>query len=226
MIVDDQTILADGLKTIIDLEDDMEVVAVCENGKTALEATEKLSPNIILMDVRMPKMDGVECTKKIKNQYPEVKIIILTTFDHDEYIADALSYGASGYLLKDIDGDKLISSIRDAYNNNLMIPTSIAAKLIGKINNNNQKQAVLDTKDKSQQKNFPEDNKTAGLYEKLTQREIKIAELMVAGLSNKDIAEKLFINQGTVKNYITNIYSKLGVRERTNAVLHLQKLGF
>ncbi|ACB84337.1 response regulator [Natranaerobius thermophilus] len=226
MIADDQTILADSLKTIIDLEDDMEVVAVSSNGEETLEISEKLLPDIILMDIRMPKMDGVECTKKLKEKYPEIKIIILTTFDHDEYIVDALSYGASGYLLKDIDGDKLISSIRDAYNDKLLIPTSIAAKLIGKIDNRKQ-QPTDDHKDeplKSQDRK--ESQKEINLYEELTQREIEIAQLMVAGLSNKKIAEKLFITQGTVKNYITNIYSKLGVKERTSAVLYLQKLGF
>ncbi|ABR47743.1 two component transcriptional regulator, LuxR family [Alkaliphilus metalliredigens QYMF] len=214
LIVDDQSLMRDGLKTIIDLEPDMEVLGTCENGRVAIEKSKILNPDVILMDIRMPEVNGVEATKIIKKHAPHMKIIILTTFDDDEYIIDALSHGASGYLLKDIDGDKLINSIRDAYDGTLLMPGTIAAKLVAKLN----------------QANRSSNNVSVAVnnhyYEKLSEREIEIAKLMLEGLNNKEIASELFITQGTAKNYISSIYSKIGVRDRTNAVLFFRSHGF
>ncbi|MCC5911931.1 MAG: response regulator transcription factor [Clostridiaceae bacterium] len=206
LIVDDQNLMRDGLKTIIDLEEDIEVVATCQNGVEAIEKTKLYSPDVILMDIRMPEMNGVEATKLIKHDFPDTIIIILTTFDDDEYIMDALSYGASGYLLKDIDGDKLIDAIRDAHHGTLLIPGAIAAKLVGKLNNDDRK-------------NY----KSMDIDDELSKREIEIAGLMVEGLTNKQIASKLFITEGTVKNYISTMYSKIGIKDRTKAVLFFKQ---
>lgn len=211
LIVDDQSLMRDGLKTIIDLEEDMEVVLTCGNGIEAIDKSKELNPEVILMDIRMERMNGVEATKIIKKNSPNIKIIMLTTFDDDEYIIDALCHGASGYLLKDIDGDKLINSIRDAYKGTLLMPADIAAKLAAKLNESNK---ISDNGTEDLNKN---------IVEKLSDREIDIAKLMTEGLSNKEISSKLYIAQGTVKNYISSIYSKIGVKNRTNAVIFFKK---
>lgn len=208
MIVDDQPLMRDGLKTILELEDDLEVIDVCENGLNASESCKTNPPDVILMDIRMPQMNGVEATKIIKENNPDIKIIMLTTFNDDEYIVDALSYGASGYLLKDIPTDKLIDAIKDAHLGNLMIPSDIAIKLATKIKN----QVIQ----KPKMKDLSEFN--------LSDREVEVSKLLTMGLKNKEIAAKLFISEGTVKNYISSIYSKLGTSDRAEALLMLREL--
>ena len=206
IIVDDQTLMRDGLKTIIDLEDNMEVIATAKNGEEAINACKKNLPDVILMDIRMPVLNGVECTKIIKTLYEKVKILILTTFDDEDYIIDAIANGATGYILKDIEGDDLIKAINDSYKGSFMMPSHIALKIARKLKNI--------TNVTSEQKENLKD---------FSNREIEIAKAMTSGLSNKEIAATLFISQGTVKNYVSNIYSKLGTSDRTVAVLRLKK---
>lgn len=209
MIADDQTLMRDGLKTILDLEDDMEVIGTAENGKIAYELIKEKTPDIILMDIRMPVLNGVEATKKIKKEFPNIKVIILTTFDDDDYIIEALGNGASGYLLKDIPGDQFIQSIKRIYNNDdLVLPSKIAEKLSEILRNTN---SVENKKCSQSEFNF-------------TKREKEIALMIVNGLTNKEIAERLYISIGTVKNYITNIYSKVGVNNRQSAMIILKKM--
>ena len=208
-IIDDQTLMRDGLKTILDLEEDMEVVATAANGREGYEIIKKHKPDVVLMDIRMPELNGVETTKLVKKDYPETVVIILTTFDDDDYIVEALCHGASGYLLKDMHGDKLIQSIRDAYDGSMMIPSNIAIKLASKISN-------MSSKSMYEGQNIND-------YD-LTEREKDIGCLLIKGYTNKEIANELFISVGTVKNYITNVYSKIGVSNRTAAVLFLKKL--
>ncbi len=211
VIIDDQTLMRDGLKTILDLEDDMEVIGAAENGKKALEIVESLKPDVVLMDIRMPELNGVEATRLIKEKYPSTVVLILTTFDDEDYIVDALCNGASGYMLKDMHGDKLIQAVRDGYEGNMIMQSNIAAKLAARLSKNfSQKE---------------QDNKLNLDDFDLTEREIEIGKLIASGLTNKDISEKLFISLGTVKNYVTNIYNKLGVANRAAAVIHLRKLG-
>ncbi len=210
IIADDQTLMRDGLKTILDLEDDIEVVATCENGLETYKLCKELNPDLVLMDIRMPVMNGVESVKAIKKEMPNIVIIVLTTFDDDEYIIDALSNGASGYLLKDIPSDKLLDAIRDGIDGNLLIPSPIAAKIISKISHNKK----TDIKEESLEDPV--------LFE-LSEREIEIAALLVKGYNNKQIASQLFISEGTVKNYISNIYSKIGLSDRTKAAILLKE---
>ncbi|MGL4798751.1 MAG: response regulator [Cellulosilyticaceae bacterium] len=210
MIVDDQTLMRDGLKTILELEEDIDVVAVASNGKEAYALMAEVKPDIILMDIRMPVLNGVEATKLIKSDYKEVSIIILTTFDTEELIMDALASGADGYMLKDIEGNSLVESVRAAYRGDTLLPAKIAAKLVthlikGEEGGNLSKRQELDDFD-------------------LTEREKAICYLVKDGLTNKEICEKLYLTTGTVKNYITSIYSKLGVSNRTAAALLLRKL--
>jgi DNA-binding NarL/FixJ family response regulator len=204
LIADDQTLMRDGLKTIFDLEDDMEVIAVAENGEQALQLTRDLHPDIVLMDIRMPVMDGVESTRLIKKQFPEVIVIILTTFNDEEYIIQALNFGASGYLLKDIPGERLIQAVRDSITGNLMMPSSVAAKLAGRLSNMRKAETER--------------------IKELSEREIEIAKLIVSGKSNRDIANMLYITEGTVKNYISAIYNKVGTSDRTKAIKLLKVL--
>lgn len=206
LIADDQTLMRDGLKTIIDLEDNMEVAGTAKNGQEAVEYCKQSPPDLILMDIRMPVMDGVESTKIIKSLYPEVIILILTTFNDDDYIIDALAYGASGYILKDIEGDDLIKAINDAYKGSFMLPSDVAIKIARRLTRTN----VVTPDQKKSLSDFSE-------------REIEIAKMMVSGFNNKQIAASLFISEGTVKNYISNIYSKLGTSDRTTAVLIIKK---
>jgi DNA-binding NarL/FixJ family response regulator len=204
LIVDDQNLMREGLKTILSLEEDLEVIGLAENGIKAIELAKAFEPDVILMDIRMPEMSGVESTKIIKTFLPNVKIIILTTFDDDEFIIEALRNGASGYFLKDLPSDSLISSIRDAYKGIVIMQPEIMAKLMASIssvdfNTNNSKESEF-------------------TLSKLTKREVEIYRLMKEGLSNKEIAGKLFITEGTVKNYVSIIYDKLEVKDRTKAI--------
>lgn len=204
LIADDQTLMRDGLKTILDLEDDIEVIATAENGEIAFKKASELNPDVILMDIRMPIMNGVDSVKKIKSILPKVSVIMLTTFDDDEYIIEALSNGASGYLLKDMPAEKLIEAIRDSLKGQLFIPTNIAAKLISRL-----------YEKETSKKTFKKDLD-------LSERELQVSSLLIEGYNNKQISSKLFISEGTVKNYISNIYSKIGISDRTKAALFLK----
>ncbi|MFA9398350.1 MAG: response regulator [Clostridiaceae bacterium] len=206
LIVDDQTLMRDGLKTIIDLEDNMQVIGTGKNGQEAIEFCKNNKPDLILMDIRMPGMDGVEATKIIKILYPEIVILILTTFNDDDYIIDALTYGATGYLLKDIEGDKLIKAIEDGYKGCFMLPSEVAIKIAKKLSKN----SVVSLEDKRSLVDFSE-------------REIEIAKMLALGFNNKQISSSLYISEGTVKNYISSIYSKLGTSDRMAAALTIKK---
>jgi DNA-binding NarL/FixJ family response regulator len=209
MLVDDQVLLREGLKTIVNIQEDMEVAAEAENGERALACMEKIAAvDVVLMDIQMPVMGGVEATAAIKKNYPGTAIVILTTFDDDDFIIDALTNGAAGYLLKDIDGPRLIQAIRDAHEGQLMLPGRIAAKLAARISAQTAPVRPL---------------KEEGLAS-LNEREQEIGALLAQGLSNKQIAKHLFLSEGTVKNYISEIYSKLGTSNRTQAGLLLQQL--
>lgn len=206
LIVDDQTLMRDGLKTILEIEDNMEVVATAKNGQEAIEACREFRPDLVLMDIRMPGMDGVESTKIIKELYPEIVILILTTFNEDNYIIDALAYGASGYILKDIDGDDLIKAINDAHKGSFMLPSDVAIKIAKRLTTAN----IVTEEQKRSLADF-------------TEREIEIAKMVALGFNNKQIAASLYISEGTVKNYISSIYLKLGTSDRMAAALTIKK---
>lgn len=208
MIADDQRLMREGLKTILDLEQDLTIVQLAENGKDALEKMADAKPDVILMDIRMPVMDGVECTRIIKQQYPGVKVIILTTFDDDEYIIEALKNGAVGYILKDLSSEKLISAIRDAYKGNSIMQPEIAAKVIS---------LITGAAKEPVHSNASADSKYT---EELTDREKDVLRLVGKGLSNTEIAKNLYISEGTVKNYISNLYSKLEINDRSKLTLY------
>lgn len=198
MIADDQHIIREGIKKILSLDDEIEVVCEASNGYEVLDNLSQHIVDVILMDVRMPKLDGIQATNLVKRKYPNVKIIILTTFNEDEYIFDGIKYGISGYLLKDSEIDYIIKSIKDAYMNKMLFDSSVTPKLINALN-------TTDTKVKDKDE----------FFNLLTNREHEIFELVVDGKSNNEISKALFISEGTVKNYISKILKKLKLKRRT-----------
>ena len=207
-----------GLKTILELEDDFQIVGTAVNGEEACNKSRELQPHIVLMDIRMPVMDGVEATGVISGELPETKVVVLTTFDDDELIIKALKAGASTYLLKDIPSEKLADVIRRTYSGDVVMQPEIAAKLVAQATQTTQTTQDANCQERKSNDDASEiaDHKKT---EPLTRREQEVLKLMSKGLSNKEIAEFLFIGEGTVKNHISLIYSKLKVKDRTQAVL-------
>ncbi len=200
LIVDDQKLILEGLSMILGFSNNIKVVGTASNGRDAIDFIKKEAVDLILMDIRMPIMDGVEAIKIIKEKYPDIKVFILTTFNEDEYIFEALKNGASGYFLKDTTSDELIKAIEAAYNGNVLLQHEIASRIV----NTMEKQG--------------KDNK---LLKELTNREKEIALLVGQGKTNKEIADILFITEGTVKNHITRILDKLQFRDRTMLAVNL-----
>ncbi|MEC1741504.1 response regulator transcription factor [Schinkia azotoformans] len=214
LIADDQRLMSDGLKTILDLEEDMEVIGTVSNGKEAYEFTKEYSPLVVLMDIRMPIMNGVESTKRISNEFPNTNVVMLTTFDEDEFIVESLVNGAKGFLLKDIPGDKLIEAVRDAAKGQMILPGNIAMKLALKISELSkilEIESEINKKIEKDPMNF-------------STREKEIISLMMQGLNNQQISERIFISEGTVKNYISDIYNKIGINNRSKAIIYFRKL--
>lgn len=210
LLVDDQALFREGLGTLLSLKNDIEIVGEASNGAEALESAQHLSPDVILMDLRMPVLDGVAATRRLKEMQHPARVIVLTTFDDDETIFDGLRAGAVGYLLKDVSSDKLIEAIRAAARGESFLQPSIAAKVLAEFNRLEERQPVRHAPD---------------LIEPLSDRELEILLRLANGDSNKEIAARLFITEGTVKNHVTNILGKLGVRDRTQAALRAKELG-
>jgi DNA-binding NarL/FixJ family response regulator len=208
LLVDDQDILVEGLKLILGMEEDIEICGTAGNGKTAYELCKWNRPDVVLMDIQMPEINGVEATELIKRDFPEVKIIVLTTFNDDQYIYDALKNGASGYLLKDTSPSEIAKAVRTVYNGGALIQSEVAIKVIDKFS-----QLAKETVDK---------NVDLRAY-LLTEREIEVCRLIAEGKNNKEIADQLFLSQGTVKNHITRILIKLDLRDRTQLAVYTIK---
>jgi len=209
LIVDDQRLMREGLRTLLELESGFEIVSEAANGQAALEAYAELTPDVVLMDIRMPGMDGVEATRRLSAQWPEARVIILTTFDDDANVFEGLRAGAVGYLLKDLSGQELADAIRTVYEGGALIEPTIAKRVMAEF-------ARLHP---------PARNFNEGLAEPLTERELDVLKLVSAGLSNREIGDKLGLSEGTVKNYVTNVLQKIGVRDRTQAALRGRELG-
>lgn len=200
LLADDQDILVEGLKLILGKEEDIQICGTANNGRKAYEACKWNRPDVVLMDIRMPDMDGVEATAMIKKDFPEVKIIVLTTFNDDEYIYEALRNGASGYLLKDTLPAEIAKALRTVYNGGALLQPEVAVKVLSRFS-----QLAKDSRDKS-----PDPRK-----ELLTEREAEICRLIAEGKNNREIASELFLSEGTVKNHITKVLVKLNLRDRT-----------
>ena len=207
IICDDQDIVRDGLELLLKLEKDIQVIGVAGDGAEALELAIRGKPDLVLMDLKMPVMNGVDATREIRSRCPGVKVLVLTTYGTDDWVLDAIKAGASGYLLKDTPREGILSAIRGTLDGKTYIDPSVAGKLIGKLSNNPSKPATLITA-------------------KLSEREIEVLQLLVNGLSNEDIAKQLFLSEGTVRNHISSIVTKLGVSDRTQAAILALQNGF
>ena len=210
LLADDQQLMREGLRVLLDLTPDIRVIGEAGDGAEAVERAQQLCPDVVLMDVRMPRLDGVAATRRLHDTCPEVKVIILTTFDDDEYVFEGLRAGAVGYLLKDTPSEQLFAAIRAAARGEAFIQPSVARKVVAEF-------ARL-TGRKRRRSAQP-------LVEPLSAREMEVLALVAEGLSNREIGERLFITAGTVKNHVSNILSKLNVRDRTQALLRAQELG-
>ncbi|NPV55715.1 MAG: response regulator transcription factor [Anaerolineae bacterium] len=210
LLVDDQVLFREALRTLISEQTDFVVVGEAGNGEEAVNMISLLKPSIILMDLRMPIMGGVEATRKIRQDYPDCKVIMLTTFDDDELVFDGLKAGAIGYLLKDVSSEKLFEAIHTANEGQYVLHPSITGKVVEEFSRLRQ-----DKPTKNQ----------AIIFEQLSPREIEILELVAKGSSNKEIADYLYIAEGTVKNHMRNILSKLDARDRMQAVIKAKEAG-
>lgn len=208
LLVDDQALFREGLRTLLSVWDDLEVVAEAGNGEEAITAVSHHHPHVILMDLRMPILDGVAATRRIKQTHPASQIIVLTTFDDDDTLFNGLRAGAIGYLLKDVSSQKLVEAIRAAARGESFLQPAIATKVVAELNRLSSPPP-----------------KPINLPEPLSDREIEILHLVATGYSNKEIATQLYLAEGTVKNHLTNILGKLNVRDRTQAALKARELG-
>lgn len=211
LIADDQELIRQSLQIVLNTKEDMQVIGVASDGQEVIQSVRKNVPDVILMDIRMPKIDGVQCTKIIKENYPDVKIIILTTFDDDEFVYNALKFGASGYLLKGVSMDELANAIRTVYSGRAMINPDIATKVVKLFS----QMAKADY-------SIPIDE---SLTKDLTKTEWKIIEQVEFGYSNKEIAKNLSLSEGTVRNYLSTILDKLELRDRTQLAIWAVQTG-
>jgi len=212
LLVDDQALFCEGLRTLLDLQPDIEVVGEANNGREAIACVARAAPDVVLMDLKMPVLDGVAATRDIRAHHPNTQVIVLTTFDDDEYVFEALRAGAVGYLLKDAASDRLAEAIRCAARGESFLQPSVAAKVVAEY---------------TRLAEAPQARVRANqaLIEPLSDRELEVLRLVTTGASNKEIAATLVIAEGTVKNHVTNILGKLGVRDRTQAALNAKELG-
>lgn len=208
VIADDQVILAEGLKLLLSQEVDIEVVGLAANGREAVGLAQTLEPDIILMDMQMPVLNGVEAIKAIQQSHPAIKIVILTTFMDDHFIIEGLASGASGYLMKDASPAEIASALRVVMAGGALIEPHVAARLLHYLGHQKNVRA------------FGQPADTATDKEQLTEREVDISALVAEGLSNIEIAERLFLTEGTVKNNITRILQKLELRDRTHLAIY------
>ena len=209
LLVDDQRLMREGLGTLLELENDLEICGEAEDGLSALEMYARLQPDIVLMDIRMPNLDGVEATRRILEHWHEARVIILTTFDDDAYVFEGLRAGALGYLLKDVSSQDLAEAIRKVAAGGALIEPSVARKVLAEFSRLAQ----------------PGRESSVTLLEPLSERELEILHLLAQGATNKAIANQLYLAEGTVKNYISSIFTKLSVDDRTQAALKAHELG-
>jgi DNA-binding NarL/FixJ family response regulator len=206
-LVDDQTLVRQGIRSLLDLAEDIRVVAECVDGAQAVATIPRLKPDVVLLDMRMPGMNGIEVLQALARQQALPPTVILTTFDDDQLVLAGLKAGARGYLLKDVSLDQLVEAVRTVATGGSLVAPAVTQRLLAGIERMQNQFTSLDQPDP------------------LTERETEILRLMASGYSNKEIANSLGVAEGTVKNHVSNILSKLGVRDRTRAVLKALEIG-
>ena len=209
LLVDDQALFREGLRTLLSVQPGLEVVGEAGNGEEALRQVATLRPDVVLMDLHMPVLDGVAATRRLRESWPDCRVIVLTTFDDDEYVFEGLRAGAVGYLLKDVPSGKLVEAIRATARGESFLQPSVAAKVVAEF----ARMAEW----------VP--SRSESLVESLSGRELEVLRLIAAGKTNREIADVLVIAEGTVKNHVTSILGKLCVRDRTQAALRARELG-
>lgn len=220
-IVDDQRLMREGLQTLLNLEPDIEVVAIATDGQEALECLCKSTIDVVLMDIRMPRMDGITTVRHVKALQSGLKILMLTTYDDQEDVVGALSAGASGYLLKDMPVQEIADAIRTVTRGGAVLPPAVANTLLGHVQQLAADPGTADEPDY----NSPRASGEPDLLAELTEREREVLACLATGLSNREIAERLFLTEGTVKNHVSNVIAKLGLRDRTQAALFAVRHG-
>ena len=211
VVADDQRLVREGLVMLLGMFSDFEIAGEASNGREAVDIVNRLTPDVVLMDIQMPELDGVEAAALIREQRPESKVIILTTFDDDEYVFEGLRAGAVGYLLKDVPSEQLADAIRAAARGEGFIQPSIAGKVVAEF-------ARMGARERLREKQ--------PLAEPLSRREIEVLAEMAKGAGNREIADNLYIALGTVKNHVSSIIAKLDTRDRAQAVLKAKELGY
>ena len=206
IICDDQVIVCEGLKTILEIDPDISVIAVAHDGSEVVNMVSQLEPDLVLMDLKMPVMNGVIATRKIKEKNPDVYILVLTTYDDDEWIIDAIRSGASGYLLKDAPPADLIEAIKGTVSGKSYIDPDVAGKVLSSISQKGHRS-------------------TEETHFSLNEREKEILVLLTKGWTNADIAQQLFLSEGTIRNYTSELFKKLGVTDRTQAAVTALRYG-
>jgi NarL family two-component system response regulator LiaR len=200
VVCDDQAIIRDGLEMLLNLERDIQVIGQAQDGAEAIELVEKNQPDLVLMDLKMPVMNGIEATRRIRTRYPHVKVLVLTTYDDDEWVFDAIRAGASGYLLKDTPREDVIKAVRGTVAGKSFVDPSVAGRVLSQLAGSQTQPSTL-------------------VADKLTEREVDVLRLLAQGLSNADIAGRLHLSEGTVRNYVSAILAKLEVSDRTQAAV-------
>lgn len=208
LLVDDQRLMREGVRILLDLEPDLEVVGEAADGRAAIASYAQLRPDVVLMDIRMPELDGVEATRRIVADDPAARVIILTTFDDDEYVFEGVRAGALGYMLKAASGEELAAAVRTVAAGGGLIEPSVARRVMAEF-------ARLSR---------PSAERVEALLEPLSEREVDILKLLAQGLANREIADRLHLAEGTVKNYVSSLMQKLNVRDRTQAALRAREL--
>ena len=210
LLVDDQALFREALATLLEVRPEIDVVGEAGNGAEALDRVAELRPDVVLMDLHMPVLDGVGATRRLRVEHPAVRVLALTTFDDDEDVFSALRAGAVGYLLKDVNSDRLVEALLAAQRGESVLQPSVAAKVVARF------------------ARLPEDDaapRPQPLVVPLSDRELEVLRLLADGSSNREIAGALFLAEGTVKNHVTNVLAKLGARDRTQAALRARGLG-
>lgn len=200
LICDDQRIVCDGLQTILDADPEIKVIGVAYDGAEALELVSQVQPDVVLMDLKMPVMDGIQATRKIHQQYPQIKVLVLTTYSADEWVFDAIRGGAAGYLLKGTPKEQVIAAVKGTAAGDTHIDPAVGGKLFAHVTQSTGQPAT-------------------SIADTLTNRELDVLRLLARGLTNADIAQQLFLSEGTVRNYVSSVLAKLDVPDRTQAAI-------
>ena len=203
LVVDDQHLIREGIASVLDIQEGITVVGTATNGEEAVAQAEALSPDLVLMDVHMPVMDGIVATELIRQRLPDCQVVMLTTFDDDDFVVRSLLAGACGYLLKDIPADDLAQAVRSAHRRVYQLAPEVAGKLVGALKGVSARTEAADR-----------------IKSELTERELEVLRLLSTGATNAEIAELLVVSEGTVKNHVSNILGQLGLRDRTQAAIY------